>query len=648
MKAEQLQLLRDDFPTYARVNLRIIDKDGKLVPLILNRMQRMLWKLILTLIAQGKLIRIYLIKARQLGSTTLFAAILYWLDSLNRNKRVLGIAQSDDAAENLNLRWQNFYLNSLPELRPRNRKLNSEQIHFATPLKDIKKGETTDPGLDSILEVQTAKDLNLGRSWTYNGCMITEFCQLPQLGINVKKMMIGLKAAVPRRKNTCVFLESTAQGENYTKKFWENPKNNYEKVFVSWLADDEYRVDLDWSLSYFELSELDDETSEYGNEVRERQNILRELVKWYPEDEFKQCLKRNRNHGLDGLNTDFPQMEEAKGSYQAWLHHESYCRLAWRRIMIDEECEGDVDAFKQEYPTTIEDAFAVSSKSVFDSVKLLEAKEYLRASEIRPYRFTYRHPVDVKSSTIRDVLFPFSKGALRIYEPPQANAHYICGSDSSQGTPDGDDSAFFILKFAPELNKLIEVCSYNGKIEATEFAGLLYIICNWYNKALLGVERNHKAGFATLEILRKVHKYSRLYWHYNKDPLDKRPSTNVRWGWDTEGPNRQIMVTDGITWFGQGYIIIRSMEILEQMDTFVENPKTGKIAASAGNNDDLVIAKLIAEQLSKQIHIKQESMPDEALPYFSMGWFVGMADKQQGRKYDYSRRKEGMRRRYKS
>lgn len=633
MNKETLQLLRDDFPTYTKINIKIIDKNGKLVPFILNRMQRVLWNIILSLISQSKPIRIYLIKARQLGSTTLFSAILYWLTTLNKNKRVIGIAQNDEAAENLNLRWQSYYLNSNPELRPRCRKMNPSQIHFATALKDIKKGATDDPGLDSMLVVKTAKDLNLGRSFTYNGCLITEFCQFPQLGIDVKSMMIGLKQAIPRRLNTAVFIESTAQGENYTKRFWDNPKNGYEKVFISWLSDDEYRVSLDWSLQYFELSELED--TEYGDEVLERKKILVELQRWYPESGFKHCLNSN-----EGMN--YPQAGE-KISYQSWLHHESYCRIAWRRVMIDEELEGDKDAFKQEYPTTVQDAFGVSSKSVFGAIKLLEAKEYIKASGIKPTRFSYRHPIDIRQASMRDALFSFVRGSLRIYEPPQKGAHYVCGSDSAQGAPDSDDSAFFIFKFAPELNKLVEVCSYNGKIEATEFAGLLFIICNWYNKALLGVERNDKAGFATLEILRKELRYPRLYWHYNKDPLDKRPSNNVRWGWNTEGPNRQIMVRDGITWFKQDYVIIRSLELLEQMDTFVENPKTGKISASAGNYDDLVISMLIAEQLSKQIHIKTEAMPDQSLPYFSLGWFVAQTDKQRGVRYDYRRKKEGMR-----
>jgi hypothetical protein len=184
----------------------------------------------------------------------------------------------------------------------------------------------------------------------------------------------------------------------------------------------------------------------------------------------------------------------------------------------------------------------------------------------------------------------------------------------------------------PSTGQLVEVCSYNDKIEATEFAGLLYIICNFYNKALLGIERNDKAGFAVLEILRKEVRYSRLYWA--KDPLSyKRPAgSKVRWGWLTDEANRQIMVKDGITWFRKEKIFIRSKEILEQMDTFVENPKTGKIAASAGNHDDLVMATLIAGQLSKQVHI-HEDVSKKKIEYGTLEWFMRMSEIKKGKKY---------------
>jgi hypothetical protein len=605
--------LRSWFPDFARVNLKITDKDGKLVPLILNRMQIVLWAIIIQLIQQGKPIRIYLVKARQLGSTTFFTAVLYWLITLNKNKRVIGIAQDDEAAENLNLRWQNFFWNSRKELRPRFRKMNPKMIHFATPLKEMRSG--LDIGLDSMMVVKTADSPQLGRSYTYNGAILTEFCIWPQLGIDVKSRMVALNQAIPKRPNTCIFIESTAQGDNYGRKFWDDKFNGYTKVFVSWLADDFYRKRLGKNF-YFELEA--DEDGRYGNELKERKNILAQLRIWYPEREFNRVK--------------FPG-DELFTSYEQWLNYESHCRLAWRRDVINTECEGDKDEFRREYPTTIQDAFGVSSKSVFGAIRLLQSKEFIERSGILPKRFSYS-PVqsEVRTATVRDVLKPFSKGKVRIYELPRAGAHYVCGADPAQGGPDSDDSAFVIFRLEPSTGQLVEVCSYNDKIEATEFAGLLYLICNFYNKALLGIERNDKAGFAVLEILRKEVRYSRLYWA--KDPLSyKRPAgSKVRWGWLTDEANRQIMVKDGITWFRKEKIFIRSKEILEQMDTFIENPKTGKIAASAGNHDDLVMATLIAGQLSKQVHI-HEDVSKKKIEYGTLEWFMRMSEIKKGKRY---------------
>lgn len=616
INAKQIQSLRNNFPLYAKLNLKITDKNGQLVHLTLNRMQRVLWFIILGLIRQGRPIRIYLIKARQLGSTTLFSAILYWLITLNKNKRVIGIAQDDEAAENLNLRWQNYYFNSLPELRPKFRKMNPKMLHFSTPLKEIKKtGSTEDIGLDSMMVVKTADSPQLGRSYTYNGALLTEFCIWPQLGIDVKSRMVALNQAIPKRPNTAIFIESTAQGDNYGRKFWDDKKNGYTKIFVSWCADDTYRISLKPSLKtahYFELSEIEDER--YGNELLERKNILQELKFWYPQTEWDEA--------------DYPDSQLFR-SYEAWLNYESYCRLEWRRQTIDQECEGDKDAFKQEYPTTIRDAFGVSSKSVFGAMKLLEVKEFIRNNNIKPTRFSYHHPTSVRNSTVKNVLSKFSKGRVRIYELPEAQSNYVCGADAAQGVPGGDDSAFVIFKLSPQTGKLIEVCSYNDNTEATEFAGLLYLICSFYNNCLLGVERNDKAGFAVLEMLRKELRYSRLYWY--QDPLNKKKTdSGVRWGWLTNDMTRQIMIRDGITWFQKDYINIKSTEIIEQMDTFCENPKTGKIEATAGNHDDLVISVLIAGQLSKQIHIRTSTVKQEVIPY-SLGWWVSMSDKKVGR-----------------
>lgn len=56
-----LEQLRDDFLTYAR----IATKDGKTTPFKLNRLQRMLWNMLLQDIKDGKLPRYTILKWRR-------------------------------------------------------------------------------------------------------------------------------------------------------------------------------------------------------------------------------------------------------------------------------------------------------------------------------------------------------------------------------------------------------------------------------------------------------------------------------------------------------------------------------------------------------------------------------------------------------
>lgn len=578
--AEIVERLRQDFAVYAEYNLRIIDKDGEIVKLSLNRMQRYLLKVILSLIIAGKPIRIYLVKGRQLGSTTFFTAFLYWLATMNKHKRVIAIAHDDEASENIGLRWQNYYWSSYKPLRPKFRKMNAKQIYFATPLKEMK--NEADVGLDSLMMVKTADSASLGRSWTFNGALLTEFCIWPQLGIDVKKRMIALHNAIPKRRNTAVFIESSPQGDNYGKTFWDDLKNGYIKIFVSWLAEDEYRTRLRKS-DYFELSEVED--SRYGNELVERSKVLVELKKWYPAEEF-------------GANT-FPDEASFK-TYAGWLHHEVYCRLQWRRETIDgPECQGDKDEFKKEYPTCVEDGFGARSKSVFGPIELLRIRDYIRTHEIKPRLKAYHH--DDKDE---EYYYDSKLGTLRIFEEPQEGAVYVIGADAAQGVPDGDDSSFVVLKLPNGSGPLVEVASFNDIIQPTEFAGALYCIQKYYNNALLGVEREYKAGHAVIDVLRKVYRCPNLYWFKNPN---KKPDAKqeIVWGWRTTEVTRPIMISNMMDWVKNRDIIINSEKIVSQMDTFCENPKTGKIEATPGSHDDLVLALLVAGQMTKCIHIRK-------------------------------------------
>ena len=114
-----------------------------------------------------------------------------------------------------------------------------------------------------------------------------------------------------------IVIETTAKGEGFAKDFYEDDTNGFTKVFISWIADDSYRIDLPFG-QYFDLS--DSEDSKFGDEVTIKSEIENQLLYWDVSNNFK-------NNPLA-------------------LHHEAMCRIAWRRETISEKCFGDLATFK--------------------------------------------------------------------------------------------------------------------------------------------------------------------------------------------------------------------------------------------------------------------------------------------------------------
>ena len=82
-KATRKRLL-EDFEFYARKALKIRTKDAKIVPFLINRAQRRLLDAIIKQWQETGRVRVVILKARQLGFSTLIGGFLYWWTSQHR------------------------------------------------------------------------------------------------------------------------------------------------------------------------------------------------------------------------------------------------------------------------------------------------------------------------------------------------------------------------------------------------------------------------------------------------------------------------------------------------------------------------------------------------------------------------------------
>ena len=93
--------------------LKIRDKDGNLIPFRLNRPQRRLYETIRQQWAAGRPVRIIILKARQMGFSTLSEAIIFWMAATATQTEALIVAHQDEATGNL-FRMSKRFLEELP------------------------------------------------------------------------------------------------------------------------------------------------------------------------------------------------------------------------------------------------------------------------------------------------------------------------------------------------------------------------------------------------------------------------------------------------------------------------------------------------------------------------------------------------------
>ena len=355
---------------YLQTLLMIRDKEGRLIALILNPPQLRLYDAIRAQWQAGKPVRIIILKARQMGFSTLVVAIVFWMTVTARNVESMIVAHTEEATGNL-FRMIKRFLDCLPpKLRPITKASNAKELVFDAPSKQA--GSVK--GLGSRIRCATAGGKGIGRSYTLKCLHVSEYAFWPG---DKKHTLAGLVQAVPDKPGTLIAIESTANGFDDFKARWDaavkaqaDGTDGYYPIFFAWFEMPDYR---------------------------------RKPRKGFVRTEEEDALART--FGLDDR------------------------QLAWRRWCIAEQCGGDEELFHQEYPCTPEEAFVSTGRCVFGKqalvLRLAQAKQY--KWERGSFRITYNG-----LGKIADFKWEPSKdGPIRIRVKPEEGVPYVLGGDTA-------------------------------------------------------------------------------------------------------------------------------------------------------------------------------------------------------------------------
>lgn len=266
---------------YIEQFIKIRNKKSEIVSLKLNKPQQRLYDEIKRQKQLGKPVRIIILKARQMGFSTLTESVIFkdTVTHFNVNSGI--VAHKDDSTNNL-FNMSKLMYECLPdEIKPSKKASNAKELVF-----DKENGA----GLKSKIKVMTAGGDGIGRSDTFNNLHISEYAFW---GKNKKEQLIGLLQSVPNLPNTMIIIESTANGFDDYKEMWDkavNEENDFVPLFIGWNELDEYSMPYDG----FELNDEE-------KELKQLYNLTNEQISWR-----RWCIKNNCDGDTEYFNQEYP------------------------------------------------------------------------------------------------------------------------------------------------------------------------------------------------------------------------------------------------------------------------------------------------------------------------------------------------------
>lgn len=470
-------------------------------------------------------VRIIILKARQVGGSTWTEAILFWLDVRFENQDVIAMAHGKLYSENM-LNMVDLFLRNLQDYLPfcelpAVRTADKEEFLFDAPRREVhpegrrrkerKEACKADEGqpemaisggrvLHSTYKIRTPRSKNEERSSTLSGLHGSEVAFWP----DGERIWLALAQCVPySNPHSIVVLESSANGTGdfFETRWLSSAKedSDYIGVFTGW-----HELPFVW----------DDEqgryTREYSRELPDRYQGTDGHVAFvvsYSDDE-REMVKR-----LD-LTPE---------------------QVYWRRRKIEEDCSGDPIRFKQEFPSTPEEAFIVGGEGVYTPEAVRYYIEKTRVAEENPVLFLGELGIvqgEHGGWEVRE--YAREDGPVSIYVRPEAGHSYCVSLDPSECRTNTSDEASINVFDAESLEQCANALS--NRMDTDRSAYLSRCLQVLFGNAFLIPEAN-AIGAASIKELKALEAHP-MYMREVTDSITNEP--REKFGFYTSGASKKM------------------------------------------------------------------------------------------------------------
>lgn len=542
---EALKRSRASFEFFCRQFWRIKDPDGEIIPFVPNPPQMRLIRLLEEKSKGGTQVRVLILKARQMGFSTVCQAFLAWRAFCFKGQSGLTVAHLEEPSGELFKKIEDGW-SALPAWfqPPRDGRTTGKKLQLGKAHNN------------ALLYVDHAKNKNAGRSQTFQGAHFSEVA----FWDDAKTLFTSMKPALARAK--FILAESTAKGlGGHFYDLWQGAEhgeghpewNGWYAFFAPWFEMPDYaraRTSLDRPLSADER----EFRREYGltdEQMLWRRDMLADMA----EEDFKQEYPSTAKEAFQTSGSPF---------FPAKVQ-------AYHRRFISCDC-----------PTDHEQRGHAEKCTKTDRPKRLRVGQFV-VKDRRPKFVDEPH------------------GPIWIWEKPQDAARYVVSADIASGGG-RDFTAVHVLKVGEVLE---QVAAYKGKCDPDEAAVLIDRLARVYSPgkganrmwAMVAPERN-VIGMQTIAKLRDVQRYPNIYTHRHLDTVDYRESRE--YGWLTTPKTRMQALEYLKELAREGSILIRCSRTFAEMETFIYD-ESDKPVAPRGGWDDMVMALAIGAAVSERV-----------------------------------------------
>lgn len=535
---------RENPDAFVQTMIHIINKQGRDQLLEYRYGQRILAELIQKEEKAKRPVRIFDLKSRQIGKTTMVQSRNFVTALCTDGVSTVTVAHLQDRAADI-LRKAKYAYSKLPPL-------------LQLPLSRDSKEGMSFAQTHSQQMIISAKNIEAVRSGTHQRVHLSEW----PLYDDPELALYEVSQVCHMLPETSIIIEGTGRGEgSFAHNFWKRCRKRRE-IFIP---------------RFFPWQD-DPECSVIFKSDRDQDEQLKNAYEYAPE-----LADRARLYNLTPGN------------------------IVWAANTLRDQAFGNWEKFLEDYPCDEHECWRSKGDIYFGAHNVAKLRQLVKNVKYDAYCLEHLHletgfknPEDLSQPINFDPInedYPY----IIIYARPQNNRFYVMGSDSASGR--GDPSSTYILDMVTgEM-----MAEFHGVVQPHQHARVNVDLCNYYNTAKAGPECNEGYGMSMLNYMIS-YGYNNFYIWKAFDDTKYREGLKYGWYTGPKSRDIMLalarrVVEETAKENPNCSGLIRSARLVDEMGSFVEDERTGVPRASSGNNDDCVmgwsIAWIVAQQETK-------------------------------------------------